>query len=145
MIDVNRKGEVWVFAEHEEAKLCDVPLELLSRGRELADKLGVPLAAVLGGKGVKKLSTELFAYGADKVYLVEDPLLADYQSVSYAKMLCELITKHQPQIVLYGATPIGRDLAPRVASAMKLLSCRTRTSLCWRSSLPPCRSINSPY
>ena len=119
MIDVNRKGEVWVFAEQEEGKLCDVPLELLGRGRELADKLSVQLAAVLAGHYVKTLSEELFAHGADKVYLVEDPLLNDYQSVSYAKTLCELIKKHQPQIVLYGATAIGRDLAPRIASAIK--------------------------
>ena len=96
-----------------------VPLELLGRGRELAEKLSVKLAAVLPGHGVQGLCEELGAYGADKVYLVQDALLEHYQSISYAKVLCRLITKHKPQIVLYGATAVGRDLAPRVASAMR--------------------------
>ena len=119
MIEVNRKGEVWVFAEQLQGKLSEVPLELLGKGRKLADELSVKLAAVLPGRNVKPLSDELIAFGADKVYLVEDDLLAQYQGTSYAKVICELITKHQPQIVLYGATPQGRDLAPRVASAMR--------------------------
>lgn len=119
MIDVNRNGEVWIFAEQQQGKMSEVPLELMSRGRILADKLSVKLAAVLGGHNVKKLADELSAHGADKIYLVEDPLLQEYQTNTYAKILCELITKHKPQIVLYGASPLGRDLAPRVASAMK--------------------------
>ena len=119
MIEVNRQGEVWVFAEQQDGKLSEVPLELLGRGRELADKLSVKLAAVLGGDKVADLSDELTAYGADKVYVVEDELLAGYQTTSYSKMLCKLITAHKPQIVLYGATSIGRDLAPRVASEMR--------------------------
>jgi electron transfer flavoprotein alpha subunit len=119
MIEVNRDGEVWVFAEQADGKLSDVPLELMSKGRELADTLSVQLAAVLGGNKIKNLTQELIAHGADKVYVVDEPLLTEYQTPSYAKMLCELITRHKPQIVLYGATPIGRDLAPRVASALK--------------------------
>lgn len=119
MIDVNRQGEVWVFAEQTGGKLSEVPLELLSRGRMLADELSVKLGAVLAGNKVAKLSEELTAHGADKVYLVEDAKLEAYQCGSYSKMLCELITKHTPQIVLYGATVIGRDLAPRVASKMR--------------------------
>lgn len=118
MIEVNRKGEVWVFAEQQQGKLSEVPLELLGRGRELADKLGVKLAAVLPGDKVAELATELTAYGADKVYLIEEPLLKEYQTNSYCKVLCEMVEKHKPQIVLYGATAIGRDLAPRVASQM---------------------------
>ena len=119
MIEVNRDGEVWVFAEQRDGALSEVPLELMSKGRELADTLSVKLAAVLGGAQVQKLAPELVAHGADKVYVVDDSLLGEYQTPSYAKMLCELIGKHKPQIVLYGATPIGRDLAPRVASALK--------------------------
>lgn len=119
MIEVNRQGEVWVFAEQQRGELSDVPLELLGKGRELADKLSVKLAAVLAGADVEALSGELTAHGADKVYVVQDALLADYQAVSYARVLCTLIEKHRPQIVLYGATPLGRDLAPRVASAMR--------------------------
>ncbi len=119
MIEVNRKGEVWVFAEQEDGKLSDVPLELLGRGRQLADKLSVPLGAVLLGSSVESLTAELISHGADKVYLVEDDKLDHYQTASYQKVLCDLIDRHSPQIFLYGATPIGRDLAPTVASASK--------------------------
>jgi len=119
MIEVNRDGEVWVFAEQEDGKLSDVPLELLSKGRELADQLSVPLASVLLGGGVESLSGTLIAHGADKVYRVDHPLLAHYQAAGYSKVICELIEQHKPQIILYGATPLGRDLAPTVASAAK--------------------------
>ena len=119
MIEVNRQGEVWVFAEQQDGKLSDVPLELLGRGRELADKLSVGLAAVLPGRDVRSLCDELISRGADKVYLAEHDLLAEYQTNAYAKVLCRLIGKHKPQIVMYGATAIGRDMAPRVASAMR--------------------------
>ena len=119
MIDVNRQGEVWVFAEQEDGKLSDVPLELAGKGRELADKLGVPLAMVLlGAPGVGELADRLAEYGADKVYLVENDLLGHYQTVSYRRVICELVEQLKPQIMLYGATAIGRDLAPSVASAM---------------------------
>ena len=119
MIDVNRKGEVWVFAEQHNGHLEDTPLELMSKGRRLADSLGVKLAAVLLGDTVKDLATKLVQYGSDKVYVVEQPLLHAYQANSYAKVMLELIHKHKPQIVLYGATTTGRDLAPRIASAAK--------------------------
>ena len=119
MIEVNRKGEVWVFAEQEAGRLSDVPLELMSKGRALAETLGVPLAAVLAGKGVRALSSKLIAHGADKVYVVEADALAHYQAAGYSRVVCELIAEHKPQVVMYGATPIGRDLAPHVASRMK--------------------------
>ncbi|HUU60051.1 MAG TPA: electron transfer flavoprotein subunit alpha/FixB family protein [Phycisphaerae bacterium] len=119
MIEVNRQGEVWVFAEQEAGKLSDVPLELLSKGRELADTLGVSLGVLLPGSNVAALADKLIAHGADKVYLVEDDRLGHYQTTSYARVLCDLIGQHRPQICLYGATPLGRDLAPTVASAMK--------------------------
>lgn len=119
MIDVNRQGEVWVFAEQHGGQLEDTPLELMSKARHLADTLQVKLAAVLLGDRIKKLSTKLTQHGADKVYLVENPLLGAYQTSSYAKTICNLIHKHKPQIVLYGATVCGRDLAPRTASEMR--------------------------
>ena len=119
MIDVNRQGEVWVFAEQHGGRLEDTPLELMSKARHLADTLNVKLASVLLGDGVKELSTKLVQYGADKVYLVEHPLLGACQTNSYAKVILGLIGKYKPQIVLYGATVAGRDLAPRVASAAK--------------------------
>ena len=117
MISVNRKGEVWVFAEQHKGVLPDTPLELMSRARELADKLGVKMAAVLAGDNVKALAKKLIQYGADKVYLLEHPLLEHYQTNTYTKVIYDLIHKYEPQIMLYGATVTGRDLAPRVASA----------------------------
>ncbi len=119
MIDVNRKGEVWVFAEQHGGKLEETPLELMSKARHLADTLKVRLGVLLLGDGVKELCPRLIQYGADKVYLVEHPLLGTYQTNSYAKAILGLIEKHKPQIVLYGATVSGRDLAPRIASAAK--------------------------
>lgn len=119
MIEVNRKGEVWVFAEQHDGQLEDTPVELMSKARSLANTLGVKLAALLAGDGVKDLTTKLIQYGADKVYLAEHPLLKTYQTNSYAKVIYELIHKHKPQIVLYGATVAGRDLAPRIASATR--------------------------
>jgi len=119
MIDVNRQGDVWVFAEQHGGRLEDTPLELMSKARHLADTLKVKLAAVLLGDGVGKLSKKLLQHGADKVYVVEHPFLGAYQANSYAKTILDLIHKHKPQIVLYGATVAGRDLAPRVASAAK--------------------------
>lgn len=119
MIKVNRNGEVWVFAEQHAGQLEDTPLELMGRARTLADTLKVPVGAVLLGHNTESLAKKLIQYGADKVYLVEDPRLKDYQTTSYTKVVCELIQKHEPQIVLYGATVVGRDLAPRIASAMK--------------------------
>jgi len=119
MIDVNRKGEVWIFAEQHNGQLEDTPTELMSKARRLADTLGVKLAAALLGDNVKGLATKLIHYGADKVYLVEHPLLEHYQANSFAKAIFDLVHKYEPQIVLYGATITGRDLAPRIASAAK--------------------------
>jgi len=115
-----RSGEVWVFAEQEDNALAAIPLELLGKGRELADKLGVKLAAVLmGGKGVDALAPKLFAAGADRVHLIEDAALAPYRGVAYRPALVKLISECSPQIVLFGATHMGRDLAPAVASALR--------------------------
>ncbi|MFA5238492.1 MAG: electron transfer flavoprotein subunit alpha/FixB family protein [Phycisphaerae bacterium] len=119
MIDVNRQGEVWVFAEQHNGHLEDTPIELMSKARRLADTLGVKLGAAVLGSGAKDIAAKLIHYGADKVYLAEHPLLGVYQTNSYAKVIYDLIHKYQPQIVLYGATVAGRDLAPRVASAAK--------------------------
>ncbi len=119
MIGVNRQGEVWVFGEQHGGRLEDTPIELMSKARRLADTLGVKLAAALLGDNVKDLAPKLIHYGADKVYLAEHPLLGHYQANSYAKIIYDLIHKYEPQIVLYGATITGRDMAPRIASAAK--------------------------
>jgi len=117
MIQVNRQGEVWVFAEQEDGQLHDVSLELCGKARELADRLGVRMGAVLPGSNVRPLGDTLIGHGADVVYLVDDERLGHYQTGPYARAVVELIKKHEPQIVMYGATSIGRDLAPRVASS----------------------------
>ncbi len=119
MIEPNRKGEVWVFAEQEDGCLNDVSLELCGKARDLADRLGVGVGAVLPGSGARKLSDTLIAHGADCVYYVDHAELGQYRTLPYARAICALIEKHKPQSMLYGATPIGRDLAPRVASEMR--------------------------
>lgn len=119
MIEPNRKGDVWVFAEQEDESLTEVSLELCGKARELADRLGVKVGAVLAGWNVRELAYRLIAHGVDKVYYVHDSRLESYRTLPYARVLCQLITKYKPQIVLYGATPLGRDLAPRIASEMK--------------------------
>jgi electron transfer flavoprotein alpha subunit len=119
MIEKNTQGEVWVFAEQEDGNLSDVPLELLSKGRELADVLKAPLGALLLGDKVDGLTGKLIAHGANKVYTISDSRLGHYQTTGYCAGVCSLIQEYKPQIVLFGATAIGRDLAPTVASRMK--------------------------
>jgi electron transfer flavoprotein alpha subunit len=119
MIDVNRQGEVWVFAEQEDGSLHDIVLELCGKARELADILGVRAAAVLPGTAVTPLARRLFAQGIDTVYVVDDPRLKHYQTKPYERVMTTLVERHKPQIVLFGATALGRDLAPRVASALR--------------------------
>lgn len=118
-LEKRAKGEVWVFAEQEDGRLSDVPRELLGKGRELADRLGVPLAAVLMGDAVEGLAKSLFEAGADKVHLVEDPELKVFRGKAYRHAFVELIKECEPQIVIFGATHMGRDLGPAVASALK--------------------------
>ncbi len=107
--------EVLVFAEQRNNKIARVVFELLGKARELADKLNVKTAVILLADKDNGLSNELISYGADKVYLVENSLLKNYQTDLYAKVICKHIADNKPQIVLYGATHIGRDLAPRIA------------------------------
>ncbi|MEE9491400.1 MAG: 4Fe-4S binding protein, partial [Dehalococcoidia bacterium] len=94
---------VWVFAEQRDGKLKSVAYELLSEGRKLADKLGTELCAVSLGRNVEG-AEGLVAYGADKVYLADDPALADHQEDCYTGVLVDLIRKHKPEILLAGAT-----------------------------------------
>jgi electron transfer flavoprotein alpha subunit len=119
MIGVNRKGEVWVFVEQHDGQIEEPSLELMSKARHLADLLGVKLGAMLPGYKIRSLAERIVYYGADKVYVAEHLLLAKYQTNSYARVMCDLIGRYKPQIVLYGATAAGRDLAPRIASAIK--------------------------
>jgi electron transfer flavoprotein alpha subunit len=119
MIEPNRQGEVWVFAEQEDGSLHDVSLELCGRAAELAARLGVKTGAVLPGHHVDEMALRLIAHGIDTVYATDDSRLGHFQTGSYARVLSTLIEKHRPQIVMYGATAMGRDLAPRVASTIQ--------------------------
>ncbi|MEN6452493.1 MAG: electron transfer flavoprotein subunit alpha/FixB family protein [Thermoguttaceae bacterium] len=108
-----------MFAEQEDGALHDVALELCGKARELADRLGVRTGAVLPGAGVGPLAKRLIAQGIDNVYLVDHPRLTNYQTLPYANVMTTLIERHRPQIVIVGATPIGRDMAPRIASTLR--------------------------
>ncbi len=112
-------GEVWVWAEQRNGRLLGVSLELLGKGAELAQKLGVQLAAVLLGEKVEPLANELIAHGASKVYLLEDPNLKLFQSSLYTRLLTDMAQRHRPEIFIMGATTVGMDLAPSVAGRLK--------------------------
>ncbi len=107
---------VFVFAEQRDGKVQKVAFELIGKGRELADTLGQKVVAVLLGQDVEMQAQILISRGADEVILVEDALLAEYATEPYAKVLNDIIEVFDPEIVLYGATAIGRDLAPRVSA-----------------------------
>ena len=111
-----QRGNVWVFVEQEGGKVASVSLQLISKGRELADRLGVQLEAVFLGDKLEGAVAELFHYGCDKVFLAEDPRLEPFTVLPYAKVIMDLIRAHKPNILLFGATLKGRELAPRVAS-----------------------------
>lgn len=110
---------VMIFVEQRSGEIQNVSLELIGRGKELADKLNSKVSAVLLGHNVKNLSEELIQYGADEVVCVDDENLDVYVTNTYAKALCEVINKKEPEIVLVGATTIGRDLAPRVSATIE--------------------------
>ena len=114
-----QSGEVWVFAEQEEGKLAGIAFELLGKARELAAKLGVKVGAVLAGSGVEPLAKELFEGGADVVHLIDDPALGVFRNKPYRHALVELVKECSPQIFIFGATHMGRDIAPSVASALR--------------------------
>ncbi|MFC2012851.1 electron transfer flavoprotein subunit alpha/FixB family protein [Chloroflexota bacterium] len=107
--------DVMVLGEAKEGKLSPITTELLGCGRKLADRLGEALCAVLIGSDVSSLVQEAIAFGADKVYVVTDPMLKDYQTDSYVAAAEKVIKQVMPQIFLTGQTSVGRDLAPRLA------------------------------
>lgn len=109
---------VWVFAEQRNGKVASIAFELLGAGRRLADSLGVELSAVLFGSS-EEGARELIKYGADRVYLAQDPLLEKFNDEPYARLLASLINTHKPEIVLAGATPVGRSFFPRVAAILR--------------------------
>lgn len=113
--DLSAYKGVWVFAEQRDGKIMPVVIELLGEGKKLAAEVGCELCAVLCGEGIEGLADELFAYGADKVYVADDPELSTYRTDAYTKVIYEAIEEYKPEIVLLGATHIGRDLGPCLA------------------------------
>ncbi|MFC1955524.1 FAD-binding protein [Chloroflexota bacterium] len=109
---------IWVFAEQRNGKVKSIAHELLSKGKELADILDTELCAVCLGHDVSEVE-QLIAYGADKVYLADSPALTDNQEDLYTQKLSEMIQQHKPEIVIAGATALGRALIPRVAAVLK--------------------------
>jgi electron transfer flavoprotein alpha subunit len=109
-------NEVWVFMEQRSGKPAEVSFELLSKGRKLAERLKGLLKAVVIGHDVNSIAEKTFLYGVNEVLLVDHPDLKDYKTIPYSKILRDLVSKKRPRIVLFGASFIGRDLAPRVAS-----------------------------
>jgi len=110
---------VYVFAQQVDNELSSIAFELIGKGKDLAADLGTEVTAVLIGSDVKGLADELAAYGADKVIVVDDPELKDYRTEPYTHALASVIENYKPEIVLVGATAIGRDLGPKVSARVK--------------------------
>lgn len=114
-VDLEDYEDVWVVAEQKFGKIQSVTYELLGKGRELADTRGSKLVAVLIGSGIEESARELIYRGADVVHYLDGPEFEHYQDEPYSRVLCRLMNHHKPEIVLAGATAIGRSLIPRVA------------------------------
>jgi electron transfer flavoprotein alpha subunit len=114
--DLSGYKNVWVFAEQRAGKIMPVAMELLGEGRKLADEIGCELCALVLGNNIADLTKELTAYGADKVYIGEHELLEKFTTDAYTKVITDAVNEIKPEIILMGATHIGRDLAPRVAA-----------------------------
>lgn len=113
--DLTQYKGVWVFAEQQDGKLAKISLELLGKARDLADKLGEKVACIVLGDSVKNLADDLIAYGADRVIVAEHPELKEYRTELYTKIICDQARIDKPEILIIGASPIGRDLTPRVS------------------------------
>ena len=127
--DIGAFKDVWVFCEQREGKLMPTDFELISKGRDLANELGVNLCGLLLGDDVDGIAKELGGYGADKVYVCNHPLLKVYTTDGYAKVICDVIQDLKPEAFLIGATNIGRDLGPRCAARLHTGLCADCTHL----------------
>jgi electron transfer flavoprotein alpha subunit len=114
------KNSVMVFIQQDDGKAAEVSIELVCKARELADRLGARSTGVLIGHTIADEAKKAAAYGIDELFVVDDKRFAHYTPVPYSKIVTDIIQKQEPQIVLYGATTTGRDLAPRVASELKV-------------------------
>ncbi|HVJ48527.1 electron transfer flavoprotein subunit alpha/FixB family protein [Desulfitobacterium sp.] len=109
---------IWIFVEQSNGKIRKVSLEILSQGRKIADQTGEPLVAVIAGEGIRDLAGQVAGYGADQVYLLDSPQLAQYTTGSYTSALAKLIQEKEPQAFLLGHTAVAKDLAPRLAQRL---------------------------
>lgn len=123
------KGGVWVFCEQRQGSMMPTSFELISEGRKLADELGTKLYGILLGEGIEGIAKELGGYGADGVYVCDHPLLKNYTTDGYTKVICDVIEEYKPEIMLIGATNIGRDLGPRCAARLHTGLCADCTHL----------------
>ena len=123
------KGGVWVFCEQRQGSMMPTSFELISEGRKLADELGTKLYGILLGEGIEGIAKELGGYGADGVYVCDHPMLKDYTTDGYTKVICDVIEEYKPEIMLIGATNIGRDLGPRCAARLHTGLCADCTHL----------------
>jgi electron transfer flavoprotein alpha subunit len=114
------KNTVMVFVQQDDGEVAEVSLELISKARDLADQVKAKVSAVLVGHNMKKAAESLIPHRVDQLIVVDHKGLAHYTPVPYTKVLTQVIRKYAPQIVLYGATTTGRDIAPRIASALKV-------------------------
>ena len=118
MADFNEYKGVWVFCEQRQGALMSTDFELVSEARKLADELGCEVTGLLLGDNVDGIAKELGGYGADKVMVCDSPLLKDYTTDAYAKVVCDMVNEYKPEVLLIGATNIGRDLGPRCAARL---------------------------
>lgn len=113
-------NNIFVYCEiTDEKTIADVSLELLSKGRKLADELQVKLEAIVIGHELKGIEKQIFPYGVDRVHIADDARLFPYTTLPHATLIIDLFTKEKPEVALFGATSVGRDIAPRIASAMR--------------------------
>ena len=120
---------VWVFCEQRQGVMMPTTFELISEGRKLADELGVELCGILLGDNVDGIAKELGGYGADKVYVYNSPLLKDFTTDAYTKVIVEAVHEFKPEVLVFGASNIGRDLAPRCAARLHTGLCADCTHL----------------
>ncbi|MEW6040688.1 MAG: electron transfer flavoprotein subunit alpha [Elusimicrobiota bacterium] len=117
--DISKYRGVWVYAEQRHGEISPVVYELLSEGKKLAEKLSVELSAILIGDGVESRAQNLIHHGADNVYLISEHVFKEFQDDSYSEALSQLIEKEKPEVVIMGATNIGRSFASRVAAKIR--------------------------
>ena len=127
--DIQSFKNVWVFCEQRQGVMMPTTFELISEGRKLANELGVELCGILLGDNVDGIAAELGEYGADKVYVYNSPLLKDFTTDAYTKVIVEAVEELKPEVLLFGASNIGRDLAPRCAARLHTGLCADCTHL----------------